>query len=383
MTILLTKRASTYSRCVKACDDLCHVLFRVSEACRKVFIQEAAIQRDDITKKTLISLEASLKGVKPRRGASVDKQKINLANVYRLNKLILDTMKSLERALLVVENYKARIKIGEYMVVYAPENRDKEKAYIDFLGWTYCLLGDYKAAKENIEKGIALIDRDLASEAIENKERIVFEKVRALRHLGSDEIESAKHPDVCIDYLRKADDLTGDQRFMNYANSEEGKQACLEMHCGLDYGAALAHFNKYLLMVKRGGCSDEAIGELTLVARAITSNLPKAKAFENKHRYFKWLILQNEVRRSLHDKRDSLLEETRKRIDLDILGPMSSDGVLQGESDYLADYKKNLGEMNVVIKNAIYNDDVMVSFFVEKKEAFRLGIDEVLKGAKQ
>lgn len=380
MNLFFRKKDSTYSRCVKACDELCRSLFKASDACRKVFVEEAAIQRDDITKKTLISLEDSLKGVKPRSHASVERQRINLANVYHVNELILETMKSLERALLVVENYEARLKIGKYMIVYAPNSGDKEKAYIDFLGWTYCLLGNYPMAKEAIEKGIALIERDLKSEALPHKSRMVFEKVRALRHLGSDEIESRKHPEVCLAYLEKANDLTCDQRFINY--SHEGpneEEACKEMHCGLDYGTALAHFNQYRILTQHGGISDEAIGQLELASKAIVLNLPKAKLFPNKHCYFKWLILQNEVRHSIYVKRPSLLDKMRDRVDQNVLAPMSSDGRLTGESDYIQDYKNSLAEMSDIIKSSIYNDDVMVSFFVEKKEAFALALNEALE----
>jgi tetratricopeptide (TPR) repeat protein len=384
MKMFLMKRDSTYHRCVCACDELCRSLFKASDACRKVFIQESTIQRDDITKKTLISLEASLKGLQSRKESNVEKRTINLTNVYRVNKVILDTMKDMERALLVVENYEARIKIGKYMVVYAPDNVDKEKAYIDFLGWTYCLLGDHKAAQESIEKGIALIERDLKSETLGGKGRMVFEMVRALRHLGSDEIESAKNPDVCLDFLRKASDLTNDQRFIAYSHQGPSQeQECKEMRCGLEYGVALAHFNKYLLMTKHGGCSEEALGELKLVSEAVVLNLPKAKEFKNQHRYFKWLILGNEVRHSVHSKRDSLLDDARKEIDEQILGPMSSDGKLVDENDYIEDYKTNLSEMNKIIKSSIYNDDVMVSFFIEKKEAFGLALNEVVEGEKR
>src|SRR5574344_2510942 len=137
MNLFFQKKDSTYSRFVKACDELCHSLFKASDACRKIFVEEAAIQRDDITKKTLISLEDSLKGVKPRPRLSIERQRINLTNVYHVNELILETMKSLERALLVVENYEARLEIGKYMGVYAPNSGDKEKACIDVLGCTY------------------------------------------------------------------------------------------------------------------------------------------------------------------------------------------------------------------------------------------------------
>jgi tetratricopeptide (TPR) repeat protein len=329
-------------------------------------------------KRTLVTLKTAIAGMKANNPKSLPSREVTLTNVYRVNQVLIETMKSLERPLLVVEDYEARLKIGHYLAIFASENRDKEKAYIDFLGWTYCLLGDYASAKSYIEKGITLIDRDLANDAIDNKGQITYDKVRALRHLGSDEIESAKHPDVCLKYLNEACALTGSAHYLHYINeSEDKKQRCLEMQSGLDYGFALAHFNRYLLLLKEGGFSQEALGELVFLKNALTSNLEIASTFKNHHRYLKWLILENRLRNAVYMKRSHFTEAMAAEVNEKVLSPLSSNKGHMSETDYFADYKATLGQIASLLESSVYNDEVMIEFFVEKKEALALALDDV------
>ena len=131
------------------------------------------------------------------------KKMIKFANYEESQKvfnLIYATIKDMERILLQLEQHELRIKLGEYVVKYSTDIDKTIHAYVDYLGWTYVLLGKNRKGFEAIQQGLHLIDYKI------NISKEGHERYCELKKAGEEipELIEKQHVDYCEYTLQKA-----------------------------------------------------------------------------------------------------------------------------------------------------------------------------------
>ena len=135
----------------------------------------------------------------PKKGLTANEKLMDIAQLSNLtqsqktSEIICETIMSMQRVLLELEQYKLRIKFGEYLVKHSSNIDQVIAGYVDFLGWTYILEGKVNKGKEFVKQGIEFINAKIESLKNDpegypkgfNKHRYEILKARALRHLGT------------------------------------------------------------------------------------------------------------------------------------------------------------------------------------------------------
>ena len=290
------------------------------------------------------------------------------SHILELNDAVLTSIHEIGRALLVLEQYNMRIKLGDYILAHSSEPLERAEALIDYRGWTYSLLGKTNKFKENVEAGIELLKEYQKADMSEQQQfDVAIQLARAYRHLGSDfytskhDYKAAKEAnDMGLSLLPKSA-IPGD---------EKGSKKLLEMRVGLEYGKLNAEFY-HLQKEKENKTRKENVSLCLGFIAQVRALAKEAEHFSNPHRYLKLMMLENEFIKIL---RDVLDEETMKANEETLTSLFEGDkGIIENIDKTFDD---NTSIADSVFNRSIYADEMMELYIhQESVQLFR-----VLKG---
>ena len=305
----------------------------------------------------LASLEA--KAVR----ASLRKEELPEASVLSLNQAVLASIKDIQRALLVLEQYDTRVFLGDYLLRHDANVLDCADALIDYKGWTYSLLGKEKKFVESVEKGIALLEDYQKKDLDETtKKAVALRLARAHRHLGSDVALAKKDPSAAIHHNELGKDIV----LKAFPKKEWTSPKVKEMLVGLDYGIANAKL--FSLSAKSYKEHPETLLKEALEGYEEAKRIAAiASTFENPHRYVKCVLLQNEFLKAMEPGMESgSIKKNAKALEASF-----------GEGDDLSArirkaFDDNTKAADRVFGRAIYADEMMEIYINQEiSELFR------------
>lgn len=267
------------------------------------------------------------------------------------NEIIICVM-DIERILLQTEQYNYRIKFGKFVAKYSQNTFFRADSLIDLQGWTYSMLGKTEDSKKLIKKGIEEIElaQKLNPSDSNLYNELQLKKARAYRHLGSDHNTCKNNPQEAIKFLEKGIDIIDS---LNFIKKEDN-----EIYVGLKYGLAEAYYNQYL--------KNENINDTNMLLNAhkiINKHLEISKKFDNKHRYIKFLTLQNKIINTMIEK--GLIFDYNENIDYN-------------QINYSV-VKTNLIEIQKQLNFNIYADEAIFNYLNQEVEMLYKNIDDILE----
>ena len=325
-------------------------------------------------------------------------------DIAELNKVVNESIFELSRALLVLQQYDTRIFLGKYVIEHDADPINRAKAYIDLVGWTYSLLGKTSRFTENVTNGIKLIKAEFFDEGHNqhfnfsfkkeflggaDKEEIAMNKklrdkaillyVRAHRHLGSDAILLKKEPELCRKENEKAEIILcryfDKFNFNELKSPEDYKDEKVNMYVGIRYGILSSRFAE---IEKNIGKEDNVnrIKKLLSILPELFKNKECSKQFSNKHRYIKYLVLENEIYK-LVEKLIPDDENEKAKIKQDFIETLNI-------SDNFADevfalYNANTTRLKEAFDDSIYADEVMENFIDQEATQLFKSIERIAK----
>ena len=351
-------------------------------------------ERDLDIKKAYLENESYI----PKNGLTANEKLMEIAQLSNLtqsqktSEIVCETIMSMQRVLLELEQYKLRIKFGEYLVKYSSNIDQVIAGYVDFLGWTYILEGKVNKGKEYVKQGIQFINAKIENAKADpegypegfNVHRYEILKARALRHLGTtyytykgknyDEVDSClveaiklmKTP-FFMEVLPKAlkDSIENDKLIREKGELEEDKDSQLtadlkkmngdydKMIFGLKYNHLLLKFYKY------SKSREKSPEELDYIENEINKLY---KDMQNRdvdsHRAVKILTLKNQISRN-----QMILGDKESRI--------------QAYKSYNK-YKGDLLRIEKILNGNIYFDEAMEVYIYQKVQCLYRDVEEIL-----
>lgn len=378
------QRSSTSNTAIiKRSHAICKKILKLSKQTdrkikKEMTISEKHMEKNDFanTAKAISSLSDKPKDISQHKLAFFDKiSYAKMANYVKrqpidklsnINNLIIESILKLERPLLMVEQYSMRIDFGEYLLSHSCDIKNHEKAYIDYIGWTYSLLGNHNKFLKNVNKGIELLEKHIEV-ASSNEDYTEAERMlaRAYRHLGSDVEMYTKHPLEAIEYLNKSNGILLEL----YSDREKLEKDSL--YVGVQYGLAIAKINAYLQKARRAEVNIDTVQYLVDARKIINSCQETSKNFEGKHRYLKFLTLENTLLEEVSLKLDNCDDKVTKMF-FDAFGNINGNDKNKFKDDLLLEFKDNLKNIEKLLENNIYADEAIELYFdQEVKHLYR------------
>lgn len=308
--------------------------------------------------------------VKSKLKEDIDEQQ----RILDLNNVVLSSIKEMERALLVLEQYETRIYLGDYVLSHSTNVFDCADALIDYKGWTSSLLGKTKEFKEEVLKGVALLEKFEKENKLtkEEKDKVTLKLARAHRHLGSDVIIARDSPEEAIQENEIAKKI-----LLNHfvESPEQYKGKVLEMYVGIEYGLLNARFFKCKGEIDKG-FSDDKCQEIVGIIKELRKITKQAETFVNPHRYIKCVLLENELLKLLEKclKNSSKTIENNQQILVEMFG--------ERENYAKAAFEKFVDNTAVVenkFKQAIYADEMMEIYINQEVNQLFKRIEEIVE----
>lgn len=301
----IENKSMTNSSVVKRVRKYCDSLYEFSKAIRKkvyknkefVTINKMYLQEKKIIKK--IHHSKTTEKQKEILTIKLKKLKTNFTNKNALSvishldttqdfiivDLLVDIFSELERPLLNAEQFSLRVKFGNFIKDFSKDENKRQKAYIDFLGWSYIMLGRTKKGLEAIHQGIESAKVTLEETNNEKlKQECIYNIARAYRHLGSARERYEKKPLEAKKDLEKAKEYLFklDPSFKGYT----------EMEVGIDYGLIMTNYFIFVNKTKTTRLTSTHKDNLDESFANINDLINVAHSFSNKHRYVKLLLLK-------------------------------------------------------------------------------------------
>ena len=336
------------------------------------------------------------------------KKMVKLANYEESQKvfnLIYETVKDMERILLQLEQHELRIKIGKFVVKYSTDINKTIHAYVDYIGWTYVLLGDNKRGFEAIQEGLHLIDyminnneegykkycelknsgeeiSELIKKQYEDYCKCVLQKARALRHLGTTyytyrsfkdnfvkenykkegvEKKSAWNYDNTVNpyvkyKLAESLELLQAEGVKEYFNeNDDRRKTYAKMVFGIKYNDLLYD---YYVAVYKNIQSVETYVQIRNQLNELVEEINKAN-FDDDHRLIKILTLKNQLKHKIYNQQD----ESGVKIE----GAEKWDKLLAND----------LNTIEKVLNKNIYFDEAMEVYVCQKVRKLYTDIEKV------
>ena len=338
------------------------------------------------------------------------KKMVGIANYEESQKvfnLIYATIKDMERILLQLEQHELRIKLGEYVVKYSTDIDKTIHAYVDYLGWTYVLLGKNKKGFEAIQQGLHLIDYKIKTCKEGHKEycelkkagkeipeivqkqhneycEYTLQKARALRHLGTTyytyrsfkdnfvkenfkkedvskksgwDFENTVNPYVKYKLLEGLQLLKEESVVEYFSETEKRRETYSKMVFGIKYNDLLYD---YYVAVYKNIHSIETYINIRNQLNELIDEIEKSE-FEDKHRLIKILTLKNQLKHKIYNRQDD-------------------DGVkVEGAEKWDELLAKDLKTIEKVLNQNIYFDEAMEVYVCQKIRKLYTDIEKVFE----
>jgi len=276
---------------------------------------------------------------------------------------VLMNFSSISRHLLLIGEYRVRFKIGKIIVKKTNDPIEKMSTLADELGWTSVMMGRTNAVKYfkqalEIANPQFTKNHDELSLTTPLNDDMQIQKMylssRVYRHIASDSlikdmkirIEASLQGKCIIEHLIKLESLPS---FLS-------KRKLDEMMAGLDYGLGEIHLEKVL----KSDTMNKPDQIMTLL-QAQKYNLHAktlAKTFDNKHRYIKTLLIENEIFKFRNKLNLSDSDYHVKGIDNAITKSLK-------EFNW-SHYSENLKVVEDAFNNSLYIDEAYEIFLDEK-----------------
>jgi|GEM_PF-2804565 len=277
---------------------------------------------------------------------------------------IVDTFHSISRHLLLIGEYKVRYLIGKIIFNKTKSKIIQMQMQIDEMGWTSVLMGK-KNSVALIENAIAMSSIVVKKTHDEYKATIVnpddeqmfmaYLAARGMRHIASTLFKTIEERiELSLKALAIIDSLEKMKKILPQACNKEKLD---EMKAGIQYGLGVAYLSAY--NQKKG---QHPSTYLTYIEKAFYYNdlsMKFAITLENKHRYIKCLLIENEIFNSIHVKKIVPIEviqseATKNEVISSILSINASD------------YTNNLDLVEKILNSSIYIDEAYEIFLEEK-----------------
>lgn len=276
---------------------------------------------------------------------------------------VLMNFSSISRHLLLIGEYRVRFRIGKIIVKKTSDPVEKMSAYADELGWTSVMMGKTNAVKY-FKKALEIANpqftqvHDQLTLTSPLNDDIQIKKMylasRVYRHIASNSlikdmkirIDASLQGKCIIDTLMKIESLPS---FLSRRKLDE-------MMAGLDYGLGEIHLTK----VHKSTTMNLPDQIMTLLQAQKYNILAKnlAKTFDNKHRYIKTLLIENEIFKYRKKLNLSDSDYHVKGIDASVTKSLK-------EFNW-SHYSENLKIVEEAFNNSLYIDEAYEIFLDEK-----------------
>ncbi len=274
---------------------------------------------------------------------------------------VLKDVEAISRHLLLIGEYKVRFYLGKLIYENSKNELHRLNALIDEMGWTSVMMGRKSAVKYflqaigDVDGMIKQVQGHLTlyyNETDDYSLTKLFMKARAYRHLGStpslksyEKIEYCKKGLAIVEYLESLPALP----------KEISKDKILNMRTGLYFGIGAANLLQFS-NCKVKNLADP-IGNLVQAYKFNLLAKENAVTFENKHRYIKCLLTENEIYRGrmmINDYKDSV---KKKALEDKVQGIMELDELT---------FEENLKTVERLMNDSIYIDEAYETYLIEK-----------------
>ncbi len=287
-------------------------------------------------------------------------RKLSSEQDFKVAQLISKTFISMERLLLNAEQFETRIKFGHYISKYSFSSSERQRALLDFLGWTNMMIGEVKKGESYIFEGIKRAEEDLKY-VINEKDKAIFiyNICRGYRHLGSARLTVEKNPEQSIEYLKLA------SKHFDLLNYDSKNEAYDEMFYGIKYGFLDAHYHAFVNREKSLKNSENDYEHFLEVFKEFDALIAITKDFQNKHRYAKSLVLRTKYIELFHDQYHKF-----KKIDVGLLN----------ETTLKTMINEDLEVLQILFKNNIFLDEATEEYMEQKVKYLKYQLIETIKG---
>jgi len=284
---------------------------------------------------------------------------------YKIAMIISDTFMKLERILLNAEQYELRIKFGKFILDFSDKELDKQKACIDFLGWTYLMMGEINKGEKAILKGVAR-----AKYIIENSEdkkiiaKSYFNLARAYRHLGSARHTYENNPGKALVYLKESEDYFNKINQIDYNNERKLE----EMITGIHYGQAIACLFNFKKKLDKNLQTDQDYLKVIKTYEDLALLAKDAKGFDNKHRYVKVELLRTKYLELFIDYNQYFASSLGDKMEI-------------FKSDALNEMRISLKEVDDIFRLNIFTDEAVELYLEQSVKELKYNLVKELQGA--
>ena len=284
---------------------------------------------------------------------------------YKIAMLISDTFMKLERILLNAEQYELRIKFGKFILDFSDKELDKQKACIDFLGWTYLMMGEINKGEKAILKGVAR-----AKYIIENSEdkkiiaKSYFNLARAYRHLGSARHTYENNPGKALVYLKESEEYFNKINQIDYNNERKLE----EMITGIHYGQAIACLFNFKEKLDKNLQTDQDYLKVIKTYEDLALLAKDAKEFDNKHRYVKVELLRTKYLELFIDYNQYFAASLGEKMEI-------------FKSDALNEMRISLKEVDDIFRLNIFTDEAVELYLEQSVKELKYNLVKELQGA--
>lgn len=284
---------------------------------------------------------------------------------YKIAMVISDTFMKLERILLNAEQYELRIKFGKFILDFSDKELDKQKACIDFLGWTYLMMGEINKGEKAILKGVAR-----AKYIIENSEdkkiiaKSYFNLARAYRHLGSARHTYENNPGKALGYLKESEDYFDKINQIDYDNDRKLE----EMITGIHYGQAIACLFNFKEKLDKNLQTDQDYLKVIKTYEDLALLAKDSKGFDNKHRYVKVELLRTKYLELFIDYNQYFASSLGEKMEI-------------FKSDALNEMRISLKEVDDIFRLNIFTDEAVELYLEQSVKELKYNLVKELQGA--
>lgn len=279
---------------------------------------------------------------------------------YRISRLISETFVNLERVLLNAEQYDLRIKFGKYILDFSDSELKRQRASIDFLGWTYLMMGEINKGEKAIELGIERANLTIKKSIDEKTVRdSYYNIIRGYRHMGSARYTYENHPDKALQYLYK-----GKEYFLKIDDNDyqkEEQEKLKEMIVGIDYGIAIATFYQFKKKLDKKQQTDDDYKRFEKMYDELTTLRDEALSFKNKHRFIKIQILRSKYLELIMDHQVYFV-------------PYLSKELHKNPKLVLEEIKGSLDSVDKIFKTNVFTDEAVELFLEESVKLLKYNL---------